>query len=155
MKKAAGDCPSLHRSKQQEHLDGTTNLFDVLVLIDTRCEGRGEPFVDVRLGRQFLQGLHSVLGEELLFGVLVQTVQTLLVRLAEVDGVYVRLVHGLHVALARVHAHGDRSVDTCKDIWDALLGFSAEGETRTGSLAVQSFAEEISAKVHRQEYLLN
>lgn len=93
-----------------------THLFDVLMLIDTRCEGRGEAFVDVWLGCQFLQGLHTVFGEELLFGLLVQTVQTLLVRLTEMYGVDVSLVHRLHVALNGADAHGDRSVDTCRDM---------------------------------------
>lgn len=97
-----------------------THLFDVFVLVDARREGGGEAFIDVRLGCQLLQGLHAVLGEELLLGLLVQAVKTPLVRLAEVDGIYVRLVDGLHVALPWVDAHGDRSVDTCGDIWGAL-----------------------------------
>ena len=97
-----------------------THLFNVLVLIDTGCEGRGEAFVDVWLGCQLLQGLHSVFGEQLLFRVLVQAVQALLVRLPEVDGVDVSLVHGLHVALDGAHAHGDCSVDTCGDIREAV-----------------------------------
>lgn len=84
------------------------------MFVDAGCEGGGEAFVDIWLGCQLLQGLHSVLGEELLLGLLVQTVQALLVRLAEVDGVDVSLVHGLHVALDGTHAHGDRSVDTCR-----------------------------------------
>lgn len=93
-----------------------THLFDVFVLIDTRCEGRREALVDVWLGRQLLQGLHSALSEELLFRLLVQTVQALLVRLAEVDGVDMSFVHRLHIALNGAHAHGDRSVDTCRGI---------------------------------------
>lgn len=86
------------------------------MLVDARCEGGGEAFVDVWFGCQFLQSLHAVFGEELLFGVLVQTVQALLVGFTEVDGVDVSLVHGLHAALDGAHAHGDRSVDTCRDI---------------------------------------
>lgn len=98
------------------HSHTHTHLFDVLVLVDTRREGGREAFVDVWLGCQLLQGLHSVLSEQLLFRILAQTVQALLVCLAEVDGVDVRLVHRLHVALNGVHAHGDRSVDTCRDV---------------------------------------
>lgn len=102
------------------HSHTYTHLLDVLVLVDAGCEGGGEAFVDVGLGCQLLQGLHSVFGEELLLGLLVQTVEALLVRLAEVDGIDVGLVHGLDVALARVHAHGDCSVDTCRDMWRAV-----------------------------------
>lgn len=93
-----------------------THLFDVLMLVDARREGGGEALVDVRFGRQLLQSLHAVFGEELLLGVLVQAVQALLVGLAEVDGVDVSLVHRLHAALDGAHAHRDRPVDTCRDI---------------------------------------
>lgn len=85
------------------------------MFVDARCKGRGEAFVDVRLGCELLQGLHAVFGEELLLGLFVQTVQALFVCLAEVDGIYVSLVNRLHVALAWVNAHWDGSVDTCTD----------------------------------------
>lgn len=97
-------------------IDPPPHLFDVLVLVDARCQGSGEALVDVGLGRQLLQGLHSVLGEELLLGLLVQAVQALLVRLAEVDGIDVGFVHRLDVALDGAHPHGDRSVNTWSGI---------------------------------------
>lgn len=90
-----------------------SHLFDVLVFVDAGCQGGGEALVHVWLGRQLLQHLHALLGEELLFGLLIQAVQALLVRLAEVDGVDVGLVHGLHVALDGADAHGHRPVDAC------------------------------------------
>lgn len=89
----------------------TLHLLDVFMLVDTWGEGRGEALVDVRFSGQFLQGLNSIFGEELLLSLLVHTVQALLVCLPEVDGIYVSLVDSLDVALPWVYSHWDGSVD--------------------------------------------
>lgn len=96
--------------------DDCTNLLDVLVLIDTGCQGRGEALVDIGLAGELAQRLHTLLSEELLLGILVHPVQASLIRFAEVNGVYVGLVHGLHLALSGVHTHRGSSVDTYKRV---------------------------------------
>lgn len=89
------------------------HLLDVLVLIDAWCEGRGEALIDIWLVSELFEHVSALLCEQLLLVLLVQPVQTPLVRLAEVYGVDVGLVHGLHLALSRVYTHGGSSVDTC------------------------------------------
>lgn len=105
-------CFNLNKFKFHFCPTPNTYFFDVLVFIDTWREGRGQAFVDVRLGCQLLQGLHAVLGEEFHLRLFVQTVQALFICLAEVDDVYVGLVDRLHVALMGVDTHRDSSVDT-------------------------------------------